>query len=285
MKTQAILTTLLVSAITIAQPPQGKRGQRGDRSQREQTAPGGISWAAYGFNGLGIVRLLEVPEIQAELKFTNDDKSALPLLRDEFAETDAKYRKGLTDAAAQSKDTLREFLASKSKEVDRQMGEILGDRIKRFQEIRRQAFGVMASTTSDAVVRESLGITEDQRTKFNTEHDALLKKWREQMSQGKGKAASDDLDRGMRDFGAQEEKLFLSLLTDAQAAKWKELVGAPMEIPPEVTRFVRRARYEPAGEGDRPGAGIAKGGNKGFRKRGSGGNRPPAGEGEKKPPG
>src|SRR5262249_40707407 len=156
-----------------------------------------------------------------------------------------------------------------------------GDRFPRFQEIRRQAFGVLAATTSDAVVRESLGITEDQRLKFNAQREELLGKIRERMKQamgkgkGKGKRTEDAadstaentaknaaMDDGMRDFASQEEKLFVSLLTEQQAAKWKELLGAPIEIPSEVIRFVRRNRYEPASEGDRPGDQPSKGGSK-----------------------
>jgi hypothetical protein len=87
----------------------------------------------------------------------------------------------------------------------------------------------------------------------------------------------------MRDFGAQEEKLFLSLLSDSQAAKWKELLGEPMEIPEEVVRFIRRGRYEVASDGDRP-IGRAKRDTSRFRKRDAGGNPPTVGEAEKKPP-
>ena len=281
MNKKVILVALATVSFAIAQPPQGKRGQRG---QRERTAPGGISWAAYGFNGLGIVRLLEVPEVQAELKFTSEDKAALPLLRDEFSEEDSKYRMALTEAAGKSRDAFLDSLAIRSKEIDKQMTEILGERFKRFQEIRRQAFGVMASATSDAVVRDALAITGDQRSKFNAERQKLVDSMRDRTGQGKKAVESNLIDEGMRDFAAQEEKLFISLLTDSQAAKWKELVGSPMEIPQEVVRFVRRARYEPAAEGDRPAGRSTKGSKRGFRKKDMGGKQPPVGEGEKKPP-
>ena len=280
MNTKRVLLALAATSVVIAQPPQGKRSQR---IQREKTAPGGISWAAYGFNGLGIVRLLEVPEIQKELDIDKEVMTSLPLLRAEFTDADATHMKDLADAAAKSRDDLREYLALRSKETDRQMAEILGDRFKRFREVRRQAFGVMASTTADAVVRESLAITEEQRTKFNAQRDELVKEFRRGAGQGKRAVDSTILDQGARDFGVQEEKLFLSLLSDSQAAKWKELLGEPMEIPEEVVRFIRRGRYEVAGDGDRR-VGRAKRDKSRFRKRDAGGNPPPAGEAEKKPP-
>jgi len=280
VNTKLVLVALAATSVVIAQPPQGKRSQR---VQRERTAPGGISWAAYGFNGLGIVRLLEVPEIQKELAIDKEVMTSLPLLRAEFTDTDAKYMKELAEASAKSRDDYREYLAVRSKEIDKQMAEILGDRFKRFREIRRQAFGVMASTTSDAVVRDVLAVTEEQRTRFNAERDELVKKFREGASQGKRAVEAAILDQGMRDFGVQEEKLFLSLLSDSQAAKWKELLGEPMVIPEEVVRFIRRGRYEIAGDGDRP-VGRPKRDKSRFRKRDPGGNPPPTGEAEKKPP-
>jgi hypothetical protein len=279
MKMNLVLVSLTLATMSFAQPPQGKRDSR----RREQTGPGGISWAAYGFNGLGIVRLLEVPEIQTALKFTDEDKAALPLLRQEFSENDEKYKNALTTALSQSKDAFKEALALRSKEIDKQMAEVLGSRFQRFQEVRRQAFGVMASATADATVREALAITEDQRMKFNKDRDELIKKLREQAGQGNKRVEAGILDQGMRDFAAKEEQLFLSLLTEPQASKWKALLGDPLEIPDEVVRFIRRGRFDPAQEGDRPTGRIAKGGMKReFRKKG--GNRPPSGDAEKKPP-
>jgi len=226
---------------------------------------------------------MEVPEIQTELKFTNDDRASLHALRDEFKESGAKFEKTLAEAAAKGRESLVEALMARSKEVDQQLAEVLGERTKRFQELRRQAFGIMAANTSDAVVRDALGVTEDQRSKFNAARQKLVDDFRNQSRRNfdrkSGKVDDNVADQGMRDFASGEDKLFADLMTDAQKTKWKELIGAPIEMPQEVLRFVRRGRFEAPTEGDRPAAGDTPREFKGKRKRG---NRS-GGDGEKKP--
>ena len=291
MTKKAFFVGLVAAAAAVAQPPQGKgQGKGRDRaSARSNNGPGGISWTAVGYNGLAIVRLLEVPEVQAELKLTKDDLAALPPLRDELKESSARFEKSLVEAASKGREALIETLVNRSKEVDQQLGEVLGPRFKRFQEIRRQALGVTAANTSDAIVREALAITEDQRAKYNTELENLRKGFADGNLKTRdpetGKIDDNAADKGMRDFTSRENKLFLSLLTDTQKAKWQELLGAPFEVPQEVLRFVRRGRFETAGEGDRPtGDQTPRDFGKGRRKRGMKGGQPSGGGGDPPPP-
>jgi len=220
----------------------------------------------------------------AQSALSCDDLSQLPLLRQEFTENDAKYSKALTDAAAQSGDALRLAIVTRSKEIDGQVRELLGDRFTRFQEVRRQAFGVLATFTSDAVVRENVAITDDQKGKLNTEIAELVKAWREKgRNPVDGTAASDDLDLGMKGYRGEEQKVLMKYLTSTQAAKWKELLGAPMEIPQEVDRFIRRGDFGPRNAVDQPIGGFATRtkGMKGKRPRG---DRNSSDGPDKKPP-
>lgn len=294
MAMKLLFVSLTMATIAVAQPPQGggKRGQRGQKGQgpgqgqrnQEKKGPGNISIAAYGFNGLGIVRLLEVPEVQTDLKLTTDDLSQLPLLRQEFTENDAKYSKALTDAAAQGGDALRLAIVTRSKEIDGQMKELLGTKFTRFQQVRRQAFGVLASFTSDAVVRENVAITDDQKAKLNVDLARALERFPiPEINPLDRTASPDDLDLGMQGYRGEEQKILMKILTDTQSAKWKTLVGSPMVIPQEVDRFIRRGDFGPRNAVDQPIGGFArtKGMKGGKRQRG---DRPPAEGSEKKPP-
>jgi hypothetical protein len=269
MTGKAIVVLLAVSSF--AAEPQG-----GEKSK----PPGGISPGAMAYNALGMVRLLEVPEIQDELKLTSEDKASLPLLRAEMAESGAHFERALRAALAQDRSLFVPTLMARSKEVDGQMTELLGEKFHRFRELRRQAFGPLAAATSDATVREGLGITEDQRTKFNAMRKAKFEEFLRSFAAGGGKAETGFLDRRTQEFMVIELQLFQDLMTPTQKSKWEQLMGAPFEMPQEVIQFVRKGQFGPRSEAPV----LTERAKRAFKKRLKQAKDRPPGEDPKKPP-
>jgi len=234
MKRLTLLVAVGATAIAAAQSPRS-RGK----------APGGISWAAMDYNGLGVVTLLEAPEIQRELKFEDKDRANVPLLRDELRERNKTLEQALRDAV-ESRDLFVQKLVQHSRDIDKELETVLGARFVRFKEIRRQAFGVQAAATADAEVRDGFAMTEDQRITLNQLRKAKLKEITDELMKAHGgtKVPQSVLDEAARRFALIEEDLFKKNLNDQQNAKWKVLAGEPFKIPAAVVRAFRQGVHD-----------------------------------------
>jgi hypothetical protein len=267
MNRSAALLAMTFAAAVAAQPPKVK-----------QSTPGGIPPAGIAYNGVGIVRMLEAPQVQAELNLSSDVKANLPLLREELAESSRKFVESLR-SKTDDVDAFRLLLVSHSRQMDKQMEELMGSSFPRFKQLRRRIFGIAAAMTADAELREAIAMTEDQRRKLNDEMAKRRKNLpNEVQSGGKRRVPKGRLDEAVRKYFEDEEKLFMEMLTEAQRAKWTELTGESFEIPVEMVTSIRRNDYEsPA---NRPSDARPP------RKRPSddGAKPPPGDEAGKKPP-
>jgi len=270
MTRSAAFLAMTLAATLAAQPPRGK----------QKTTPGGIPPAAMAYNGTGIVRLLENPEVQNQLKVTKEVMENLPLLREELTESNRKFAQALKDAT-DNRDAFLQALIVHSRQMDKQIEELLGTQFTRFKEIRRRAFGIASAMTADAEVREAVAMTEDQRTKLNVGRDALKMKMDDSFrNKGKRRLPPGELDEGVRSYWSDEEKLFMDILTEAQRNKWKGLIGEPFEVPNEIERMVRRGDFDGKRSADSPGGERPR-----RKKRGNDRENPPGKtEPEKKPP-
>jgi hypothetical protein len=260
MKRLTLLVAVGATAFAAAQSPRS-RGK----------APGGISWAAMDYNGLGVVTLLEAPEVQRELEFEDKDRANVPLLRDELRDRHKTFDHALRDAV-ENRDAFVQKLVQHSKDIDRELEAVLGARFIRFKEIRRQAFGVQAAATADAEVREGFAMTEDQRLTLNRLRKEKLDKIIEDVAkeQGSTKVRQSVLDEAARRFALIEEDIFKKTLNDRQNAKWKDLAGEPFTIPDAVVRSIRQGSHD-GSKSDR----RVRRESSGKRKKEKGSNPPP----------
>src|SRR5687768_14600209 len=114
-----IATTLcasLLSAPSFAQPPGGGRGQgRG-----------------FGAAGANYIQLLEMKEVQEDLKLTDAEKGKIGPLKEELTKGDREFRESLQGVA---REEMREKMTARRAEVEKQVKEALGDKFTRFTQI------------------------------------------------------------------------------------------------------------------------------------------------------
>jgi hypothetical protein len=276
-KTWAFAIAFVAAGAVLAQPPGG--GRRG-------FGGGGFGGGLGGSNGAMQIRLLELPDFQKELKFSDEDKAALPLLKDVFEEGDQKFRESLRElfqpGEAPDFKAMNEKNMARAKEIEKQLGEILGDRLKRFKEVRRQLVGINNALSGDPEAAEAIALTEDQQTQIREKQGEIMREMFGSFGgfgKGRGEKKGDDKGGGA-DKGNREEmrergkklreaqiKVYEDFMTDAQKAKWKELQGALVSFKlPDDFGF---------GQGGRDRGNRGKGDEGGGRKRKKGGDDPP----------
>ena len=180
------------------------------------------------FDTLG---LAQMPEVQKALKLTDDEKAFVKLLAEDIREQDREFN----DLPREERFAkFRERMQNRSKEVTEQLTEIVGEeRGKRLNQIRMQLMGPMALFMPGAA--DSLNISEEQRDQI--------------------RQAMREVEEEMRDLVRQKqlEKLH-GILDSDQKAKWKEIIGAPIDFKITPPRRDRRGGRggERNGEGGRP---------------------------------
>jgi len=270
------------------QPPGGGRergrGQGGGRFGVQ--GPGGLGGGGAvtmmgGGMSFGYVQLLEMKEVQEDLKLTADEKGNIPLLKEEFAEGDKKLFEGFTPGSGGDRDAMREKFTARRVEIEKQLKEVLGDKYTRFRQIKLQLDGLHAALTMDKEVQDTLGFTEDQKTKLQEairgdggrggagggggnqfkfspadfQDEAKMKQFREDMAkrgEERAKKMAEDAEKA---------------LTEDQKKKWEELIG------PKVA--YKRPQMKFDGGSMRFGGGRGGEGGRGRRGGGEGGNASP----------
>jgi hypothetical protein len=271
-----IAATLFAVAVTGAtfaqeekQPPGGGRGGRGG-GQFGQGGRGGF--AMFGGAGTGVMQILEMPEVQNDLKLTADEKGNIPLLKEELAEGDKKFGESLQSV---DREARIEKMAERRAEVDKQIKEVLGDKYTRFRQIRLQLDGLFASLMSDKEVKDALNFTDDQRTQL---FEAMRPpEGGSSFRFTPGERPDPAKLKEMREQGQKRQQEALDKVLNAdQKKKWEELIGPKVSYKKPEPQF---------GQGRGPGGTGSEGRARGGRgRRGEGNNPPPGGETEKKPP-
>jgi hypothetical protein len=214
-----IATTLcasLLSAPSFAQPPGGGRGQ-------------GRGFG--GATGANFIQLLEMKEVQEDLKLTDAEKGKIGPLKEELTKGDREFRESLQGVDPQE---MREKFTARRAEVEKQVKEAIGDKYTRFTQIRLQLDGLFGAVMQDRTVAEKLEITDDQRGQLREAMQAFPRPNRGDPPPTPEKAAEMQKAR---------DEAVEKVLTAEQKKKWEELIGAK----------VTYKRPPPAPPGDRPG--------------------------------
>jgi Spy/CpxP family protein refolding chaperone len=279
----ALACAALASSAAVAQdekqPPGGGRGGRGAGGR------GGFGGGMmFGGMSASYVQLLEMKEVQEDLKMTADEKGNIPVLKEELADQDKKFGETLQGV---ERDQMREKFTERAQEIEKQLKEVLGDKYARFHQIKLQLDGIYAAVTRNKEVEDALNITEDQKTKLR---EAMRPPEGERGKGGAGggfrfnagdgppseekmKEMREQMQKGMEEMQKRQADAIEKVLTPDQKKKWDDLIGA------KVTYKRPTPQFGGFGRGQGGGAG---GGRRG--KRGGGDNPPPADGAEKKPP-
>lgn len=200
--------TVLTMAVLIpamAQPPAGR--------------PGGPFGGRLGGPML-MVGLLRSPQVQQELKLTDQQKQQLEQLGEQWRE---KMR-GLRDLPPEERRQKGEGMRA---EVEKQLATILNEQqMKRLKQIALQVEGYAALERPE--IADQVGLTKEQRQKIRDILRQADEKRREAFQQGQGDRQA--AFQRMREIRQWVDGEIEKLLTPEQKKKWQELVGAPFKF-------------------------------------------------------
>jgi Spy/CpxP family protein refolding chaperone len=179
-----------------------------------------------GFGRMGGANLLRRPEVQTELKITDEQKPKIETMLEQLREERQGLFQDLRDASAEERQKIMDKMyADESKRVNAILNP---DQQKRFRQISLQQEGPTAAARAD--VADELKLTDEQKKKVRELLVAQQEKQRELREAAGG------------DFQAIREKMealrketndkVTALLTDEQKNKWKEMVGTPFTLAP-----------------------------------------------------
>jgi hypothetical protein len=184
---------------------------------------------AQGRGGGGRGMILRMPEVQAELKLTDEQKTKI-------TEMLGQLGGGRRGQGGQFRDLSREErekqLAERRANEEKQVQAILNeDQLKRYHQLQLQRQGLLA--LRDAPVRDSLKLTDDQRSKV----DGILKEQADETQKALESAGGGQRGRGgaaraqLAEIRKKTEAKLEALLTDDQQKQWKEMLGPTFKFP------------------------------------------------------
>jgi Spy/CpxP family protein refolding chaperone len=170
---------------------------------------------------MGTLYTLRMPAVQIELKLTDEQKTKVLDLVNQFArEGEAQSQKFRTFSDKEREKRVAERRA----EEDQKLGGILTPgQMKRYQQLRLQQRGMAA--VLDPPIAEQLKLTEEQQTKIGT----IVAEQREAL-RGMYLSGGFELSK-LATLHHQIEGKIAAVLTDNQKKRWNELVGAPFTFP------------------------------------------------------
>jgi Spy/CpxP family protein refolding chaperone len=181
----------------------------------------------FGMRGGGSINMLRTPEVQAELKLTDEQKTKVIELADRLREERRGQGGNFQDLSPEERQKRAE---ERRASEDKQLSAILNaDQMKRYNQLRLQQQGM--SALAEKAVAEELKLTSDQRTKIEGILDAQRSEMRSAFQGGGGGGDREAMREKMMAMRKQTDEKIAALLTEEQKNKWKEMVGAPFTFP------------------------------------------------------
>lgn len=192
-------------------------------AQERGQGRGGAGGFGGGFGGGagGKVGLVQNPQVQQELKLTDEQKSKVSEIATRVREAGPQRGQGGGQGDREQIRERAQALARVVADEEKKLDEILNDEQKtRLEQISLQVTGVRAINRDD--VASKLGLSDEQKEKVQ----AALRVQRGQGGGGQGQPNA----AALRERRQQLEEQVLAVLTDEQKQKWTELKGAPFEL-------------------------------------------------------
>ncbi|MCW5942972.1 MAG: hypothetical protein KIS66_12115 [Fimbriimonadaceae bacterium] len=225
MKNSMILKTVAIVAViamTLPAMAQGGRGQGGGGF-------GGRQGMMMGPGGGGIGMLVNRPDVQTELKLTDDQKKKLEAIsqksRDDRRAMMEEMRGGGGD-----RDAIMEKMRTMQTAQDKAINEVLTpDQKKRVSELAVQMAGSRYAMTPEG--QKALGITSEQKSKL----EELQRKQQEAMQGMFERMRNGEMDREEMQSTMQKatkvmDEEIAKVLTAEQKTKLEELKGKPFKF-------------------------------------------------------
>jgi hypothetical protein len=168
------------------------------------------------------VALAQLPEVEKDVKLTDDQKTKTLDLFDKLNEE----RGALFQDAAGDFDSIREEMAKLNSDIAKEFNEALDEgQRKRIAEIYIQANGGAALTDSD--IATALKLTEEQQEKL-----ADLRASSREAFQGVDwqSLGEEEAEKKVDEVIAEQNKGYVAVLTPEQAAEFEKMQGAKLEI-------------------------------------------------------
>jgi Spy/CpxP family protein refolding chaperone len=223
------------------------QGQGGGRPGGGRPGIGGRG-GFFGGPGGGIAGLLQMPEVQAELKIDDAQKELLQAVNQEMGQKmrqlfESNRGQGGQGGAGRgfSPEMQQKFQALQAEQT-KKVSEILDEKqMTRLKQLNVQRAGTRALAQDD--VAAQLKLTADQRQKISTiiqgERDSMqsiFQGFRGGDGQRPSDAQREELRKKMTDMRSATDAKLLAVLTDAQKNQFKAMQGAPFKFP-EVRGF------------------------------------------------
>lgn len=234
MKNSIILKTVVAVALVAMTLPalaQGGRGQGG--GGRQQGGFGqfggrqGMMMGGPGGGGIGM--LVNRPDVQTELKLTDDQKKKLEAISQK-ARDDRRAMMEDMRGGGGDRDAMMEKMRSMQTTQDKAINEVLtAEQKKRVSELAVQMAGSRYAMTPEG--EKALGITADQKSKLQE----LQRKQQEGMMamferMRNGEVQREELQANMEKANKVMDEEIAKVLTAEQKTKLEELKGKPFKF-------------------------------------------------------
>lgn len=235
------LAALVADSALAQQPPGG--GRRGGQP------PGGRGFGGGMMNSPAA--LLMIPEVQKELKLTDEQQTELKKFTDPAAMRERMQQWGPKFQEAQGdREKMQALFREMQAETEKELAKALKpEQMKRLKELVLQRGGALAAAR-DKELAGKLKLTDEQvskLTKIQEELDADLRELR-----GPGGGGPPDSETQKKMAAARKEAMTkaMGVLTDEQRKSWEEMIGKPFEFPATMGR--PGGRRPPGGGGNPP---------------------------------
>jgi hypothetical protein len=181
---------------------------------------------ALAFSGLSplILELVQIKEVQDELKLTDEQKEMVTDLLYEVGPLNAQKEVSVLQSLSweEGHAVNRARRRGQNQWIDRALAHVLApEQMRRYRQLRLQQRGVFAF--SDPDVRDSLRLSDEQKVKITDLTDDLV---RERQKIGPWAV---EKRRALRQ--RLTDKVVSELLGEDQRTRWKELAGPPFDVP------------------------------------------------------
>jgi len=182
-----------------------------------------------GAFGGGGAQLLQIPEVQGELKLTDEQKTKVATMLEQLR----SERQGQPRQQGLSPEERQKVQAERTAKEDTLVGAILdGDQVKRYHQLVLQRSGPQAFTQK--TVADKLGLNADQQEKIQGFIRDSRQGLRDAFQPGGDPQA---LQAKMAAMNKDTMDKIQGVLTDSQKSQWKEMLGAPFAFPANAQGF------------------------------------------------
>jgi Spy/CpxP family protein refolding chaperone len=178
----------------------------------------------FGFGFGGGANILRIPEVQGELKLTEDQKTKVNTLLEQLRSERQGQFQQFRDLSPEER---QKAMAERTAKENGLVSAILdADQMKRYHQLVLQQQGGAALATTP--VADKLNLTADQRDKIQ----GFLRDQQEQL-RGAFQPGGDPqaMQAKLAAVRKDTNDKIAGVLTDAQKAQWKEMLGAPFTFP------------------------------------------------------